>query len=77
MTAAHGVQGGEQLMGLHLFTVDRHQIAALEIQLDYLRLIGRFLQRHREAPHALCGRLTVRIFEHATFVRNMQQIGIH
>ena len=61
--------------GQHL-TVDRHHVAVLKGQDQFLRLIGRGFRAHRPAPHVFLGR-DPGVFQHIALVRDMQQVGVH
>ena len=57
-------------------TVDRHHVAVLKGQDQFLRLIGRGFRAHRPAPHVFLGR-DPGVFQHIALVGDMQQVGVH
>ena len=59
---------------IHRHAIDCHTVASLEVELDVLRLIGCIFWINRQLVHRLVvrrGRVKPRIFENASFVRNM------
>ena len=74
--AAEAIKFGERLRRRHLFTVDRDDVALLVFEFDVFRFRRRFFRRHGDAPHRIF-RLEIRVFEHAAFVGNVQQVRIH
>ena len=64
-------------MGLHLFAIDRHQVAPGKGELDLFGLVGGLFDRNRQTPHAFFRGRLAGILENAAFVRDVQQVGVH
>jgi hypothetical protein len=62
--------------GAHLAAVDGDDVASGVVELHILGTLRRLAERHRDPPHRFFG-LVVRILQHAAFVRDVQQIGVH
>src|SRR5262245_35110643 len=60
----------------HFFAVDRHWVACLVINLDFLWFIRRSLGRDRRLEDFLRGRFP-RIFQDPTLIAHMEQIEVH
>ena len=74
--AADFVQGFEQRRRRQALAVERDRIALFEFDVEHRRPVGRRLRRHAPAPHGVFRRRP-RIFEHAAFIGNMQQVRVH
>ena len=70
------VEGAEYFVCLHLLAVDGDNITLGEFEVKVLGLIRCLFRRNRPPPHRLL-RFCGRIFQVATFVGNVQQVGIH
>src|ERR1051326_4203323 len=68
--AAELVEAGQQGRGRQPFAIDRDGIAAREIDLDILRLVGRLLRRDRAAVDIFLG-LDRGILQHLSLGRNV------
>ena len=76
MLAPDFVQQGQHLRGAEFFAINGHHIATGISQLDDLRFGQRFFWAFRPAPHIVF-RGEIGVFQHAAFVADVQQIGIH
>ena len=66
----------EHRRGGHGLVVDRDDVAALEVEVDGEGGVRGFLRGYGPAPHGRV-RLAARILEHAAFVRDVQEVGVH
>ena len=75
MRAAKPIQMRKQGRGRHRFSVNGDRVAALEIDFDIVRLVGRILRiegaRINIIRHFLRG-----VFQHLAFGRHMKKIGV-
>ena len=74
--AANGVQVRQHFGRAHAHTVDGHHITMLVGEFDDLRFVRCFFRADRQAPHAVFGRV-IWVFQNATFIADVQQVGIH
>ena len=75
IVVAEAVEPRQQRRGRQCLAIDRHRVAALEIDGDDRRFVGRVLGRNR-ALVDIFGRLGRRVLEHFPFGRRVQQIGV-
>ena len=76
MLAAQFVQFGQHLSRRQLATVQRHDVAVGEFEIQVFCLVRCIFRRNGPAPHAFfC--LGRRVFQMTAFKADVQQIGIH
>ena len=76
MLAAQPIELGEQGMGLHLFAIDRHQVAPGKGELDLFGLVGGLFDRNRQTPHAFFRGRLAGILENAARIGARLRAGL-
>ncbi len=78
--AAELVQGLEHARGREAAAIDRHAVAAPELELNVLGAVGGVLRGHRELEHAPVGprrRVKRGVLEDPGLVGNMEEVPVH